>query len=91
MENWLIYIGIPIILGIWAQARVTGAFRRYSQVRTSSGLTGAEAAREILDAAQIHDCQDRQDQQTQRQGVRLESWQRHWSPAQLQVLARPQR
>jgi Zn-dependent membrane protease YugP len=55
MENWLIYIGIPLILGIWAQARVTGAFRRYSQVRTSSGLTGAEAAREILDAAQIHD------------------------------------
>jgi Zn-dependent membrane protease YugP len=55
MENWLIYIGIPVILGIWAQARVTGAFRRYSQVRASSGLTGAEAAREIMDAAQIRD------------------------------------
>ena len=55
MENWLFYIGIPLILGIWAQARVTGAFRRYSQVRASSGLTGAEAAREIMDAAQIRD------------------------------------
>jgi Zn-dependent membrane protease YugP len=55
MENWLIYIGIPIILGIWAQARVTGAFRRYSMVRASSGLTGAEAAREIMDAAHIND------------------------------------
>lgn len=55
MENWLIYIGIPIILGIWAQARVTGAFRRYSMVRASSGLTGAETAREIMDAAQIRD------------------------------------
>jgi Zn-dependent membrane protease YugP len=55
MENWLIYIGIPLILGIWAQARVTGAFRRYSTVRASSGLTGAETAREIMDAAQIHD------------------------------------
>jgi Zn-dependent membrane protease YugP len=55
MEDWLFYIGIPLILGIWAQMRVKGAFRRYSQVRTSSGLTGAEAAREIMDAAQIRD------------------------------------
>jgi len=55
MENWLFYIGIPLLLGIWAQARVTGAFRKYSQIRASSGLTGAEAAREIMDAAQIHD------------------------------------
>jgi Zn-dependent membrane protease YugP len=55
LSNWLFYIGVPLILGIWAQARVSGAFRRYSQVRASSGLTGAQAAREIMDAAQIHD------------------------------------
>ena len=55
MENWLFYIGIPLILGIWAQARVSGAFQRWSQVRVSSGLTGADAAREIMNAAQIHD------------------------------------
>jgi Zn-dependent membrane protease YugP len=55
MENWFIYLIVPMILGIWAQARVTGAFRRYSMVRASSGLTGAEAAREIMDAAQIRD------------------------------------
>jgi len=55
MENWLFYIGLPLILGIWAQAKVSGAFRRWSQVRASSGLTGAEAAQTILNAAQIHD------------------------------------
>jgi Zn-dependent membrane protease YugP len=55
MENWFLYLIIPAILSIWAQARVTGAFRRYSQVRATSGLTGAQAAREIMDAAQIHD------------------------------------
>jgi len=55
MGNWLIYIGIPLILGLWAQAKVSGAFGRWSQVRASSGLTGAEAAQEILNAAQIHD------------------------------------
>lgn len=55
MENWLFYIGIPLILGLWAQAKVRSAFGRYSQVRATSGLTGAQAAQEILDAAQIHD------------------------------------
>ena len=55
MQNWLLYIGVPLLLGLWAQAKVSGAFKRYSLVRASSGLTGAEAAREIMDAAQIHD------------------------------------
>lgn len=55
MQSWLIYIGLPLILALWAQAKVTGAFRRYSQVRASSGLTGAQAAQEILSAAQIYD------------------------------------
>lgn len=38
-----------LILGLWAQARVQSAFRKYSQVRTYTGLTGAEVARRILD------------------------------------------
>jgi len=54
-SNWLVYLILPMVLGFWAQAIVSGAFRRYSQVRASSGLTGAEAAEEILKAAQIHD------------------------------------
>src|SRR3954469_5900030 len=53
--NWLLYVGLPLILGIWAQFRVTGAFRKWGEVRASSNVTGAEAAREILTAAQIHD------------------------------------
>jgi hypothetical protein len=55
MESWLLYIGVPLLLGLWAQAKVSRAFKRYSQIRASSGLTGAEAAREIMNAAQIHD------------------------------------
>jgi Zn-dependent membrane protease YugP len=55
MESLLIFLGIPALLAIWAQSRVSAAFNRYSQVRASSGLTGAQAAQEILDAAQIHD------------------------------------
>src|SRR5207244_10139023 len=53
--HWLLYIGIPLIIGIWAQIRVSSAFRKWGEVRASSNITGAECAREILQAAQISD------------------------------------
>lgn len=52
---FVILIGIPMLLGLWAQGRVKSAFGKYSQVRASSGMTGAEAAASILRAAQIND------------------------------------
>lgn len=54
-SHWLLYVGVPLILGIWAQIRVSSAFSRWGKVRASSNITGAECAREILQAAQIHD------------------------------------
>src|SRR5947207_6091065 len=54
-NHFLLYILVPAILGIWAQIRVTGAFNRWGKVRASSNITGAQCAREILQAAQIHD------------------------------------
>ena len=54
-SSWLLYIGVPLIIGIWAQFRVTSAFRKWGEVRASSNITGAECAREILQAAQIPD------------------------------------
>ncbi|HLW34081.1 MAG TPA: zinc metallopeptidase [Chthoniobacterales bacterium] len=54
-NHWLLYIGVPLILGIWAQIRVSGAFKKWGAVRASSNITGAECARQILQAAQIHD------------------------------------
>jgi Zn-dependent membrane protease YugP len=54
-HHWLLYIIVPAIIGIWAQMRVSGAFKRWGKVRASSNITGAECAREILQAAQIHD------------------------------------
>jgi Zn-dependent membrane protease YugP len=54
-SHWLLYIGIPLIIGIWAQIRVTSAFRKWGEVRASSNITGAECAREILQAAHISD------------------------------------
>jgi Zn-dependent membrane protease YugP len=54
-HHWFLYLIVPAILGIWAQIRVTSAFNRWGKVRASSNITGAECAREILKAAQIHD------------------------------------
>ena len=54
-QSWLLLIGVPLVIALWAQFRVSSAFRRWGAVRASSNITGAEAAREILQAAQIHD------------------------------------
>ena len=54
-NHWLLLVGLPLIIGLWAQFRVSGAFRKWGAVRASPNITGAEAAREILQAAQIHD------------------------------------
>jgi len=53
----IVLIVIALLLGLWAQFRVKSAFSKYSQVRISSDMTGADIAREILAAANIHDVQ----------------------------------
>lgn len=37
-----------LILAVWAQAKVSSAYRRYAQVGTRSGLTGAQVAQLIM-------------------------------------------
>lgn len=50
---WLM---IPaLLLSMWAQARVSGTFNKYSKIRSKSGYTGAMTAREILDENDLHD------------------------------------
>ena len=52
----MIFIFIfTLIISLWATARVKSAFHKYSQVPAASGLTGAQAAAEILKQAGIHD------------------------------------
>ena len=40
-----------LLLGIWAQMKLSHAYGKYSQIGVDSGMTGAEAARTILDRA----------------------------------------
>ena len=44
-----------LILAGWAQIKVQTTYSKYSRVRAQSGLTGAQAAREILDDQGLHD------------------------------------
>ncbi|MDX2080888.1 MAG: zinc metallopeptidase [Terrimicrobiaceae bacterium] len=55
MMMWLLLIGVPMIIGLWAQSRVSGAFGKWKNVRAASGMTGAQAAENILAAAGIRD------------------------------------
>ncbi|MBE4910265.1 zinc metallopeptidase [Bacillus luteolus] len=46
---FLIYFAIIIIVPLWAQMKVKSTYKKYSQVPSSSGMTGAQVARKILD------------------------------------------
>lgn len=54
-ELYLFLIGVPLAFGLWAQFRVSSAFKTYREVPVLSGVTGAEAARRILADAGIGD------------------------------------
>jgi Zn-dependent membrane protease YugP len=47
--GFLIYFALIIIIPLFAQMKVKGAYKKYSKVAASSGMTGAQVARKILD------------------------------------------
>jgi uncharacterized protein len=47
--SFLVYFALLLIIPIWASSRVKKAYNKYSQVRNSADMTGAEVARKILD------------------------------------------
>lgn len=46
---YFIYLAIIILIPIYAQMKVKSTYKKFSQVSASSGMTGAETARAILD------------------------------------------
>ncbi|KAB7708922.1 Zn-dependent protease [Bacillus aerolatus] len=47
--GFLIYFLILILVPLWAQMKVKSTYKKYSKVPVSTGITGAESARRILD------------------------------------------
>ena len=54
---YLLFILPALALSLWASWRTKSAFNKYSRVRTLRGLTGAQAAKAMLERAGIHDVQ----------------------------------
>jgi uncharacterized protein len=53
--DWSLILLIPaVVLGVYAQIKVTSSFKRYSQVPSTRGITGAEAARLVLDSGGLY-------------------------------------
>ncbi|MCX8038342.1 MAG: zinc metallopeptidase [Candidatus Sumerlaeia bacterium] len=52
---YLVLVGPALLLALYAQIKVSGSFAKYKRVAASSGLSGAEAAYEMLRAAGLAD------------------------------------
>lgn len=47
--SYLIFMLPALLLGLWAQAKVSGTFNKYNKISNSRNMTGAQAARMVLD------------------------------------------
>ena len=53
--TYIILVMPAVLLSLWASANVKSTYARYSRQYNSRGITGAQAARRVLDAkVQIH-------------------------------------
>jgi Zn-dependent membrane protease YugP len=54
-DQWWWFFLPGLILGLYAQFKLTSTYNKYIQVPNESGLSGAQAAREILDSSGLPD------------------------------------
>ena len=57
MDPTYFLVLIGAVLCLWANFRVTSTFKKYNRVRSRSNITGAEAAKQLLDSQGIYDVQ----------------------------------
>jgi len=55
MIDWIFYILIPLVLGLWAQMRVSSTYNKYSEIPSRSGISGRDAAHYVMRRAGISD------------------------------------
>ena len=55
LDPTMILVLIGALLSMWASSRVNSTFSKYSEVRSMTGMTGAEAARRLLQSQGIYD------------------------------------
>jgi Zn-dependent membrane protease YugP len=57
MILWIALIAIPMLFGLYAQFRVSSAYKRNVQIPSRGRITGREAAAAVMESAGIHDVQ----------------------------------
>lgn len=55
MVVYLLFMLPGIILMLWAQSKVRGNYAKFSKVKNVRGITGAQAARQVLDSNGLYD------------------------------------
>ena len=55
MGIYIIYFAVLLLLPLYAQMKVKSTYKKYSKVRSTSGMTGAQVARIILDQHGLYD------------------------------------
>ncbi len=53
--SYLVLVVPALLFSLWASARVNSTFKKYSAMRNTRGMTGAEAARAVLNANGVTD------------------------------------
>ena len=56
---WLLCLGVPLAMGLWAQVKVKRTFAKWSEVPVRNGMTGAQAAAEVIRASGLPDVEIR--------------------------------
>jgi len=56
---WVLCMGVPLAMGLWAQRKVKRTFARWSEVPVHNGMTGAQAAAEVVRASGLPDVEIR--------------------------------
>jgi Zn-dependent membrane protease YugP len=55
MMYWLLLLIVPVVLGVYAQMRVSSAYQKNLQIQSRGHITGAEAAQAVMHSAGIDD------------------------------------
>jgi Zn-dependent membrane protease YugP len=55
MMLWLILIGVPLLIGLFAQIKVSSAYRKNIEIASRGRITGREAAEAVMASAGIRD------------------------------------
>ncbi len=79
-SGFIIFVIPAMIFAFYAQGKVKSAYERFSRVRSRSGFTGAQVARNLLDGARLNDVEV-----TQTQGKLSD----HYDPRQKVVRLSP--